>query len=597
MKIHIHDKEFKTKPKVNEIKIVSNTILDNSVDVTLEEFAREHTEKGKTAVLCELDSNKLTKSAPIKSQKLIMLDFDNKDPNNLYTIDDLEQDTFMLENACFFYRTFSDSKSNVDKFRVVFELEDYVYSNEEVEKIYQELFKKYPQSDTSVGQTSRMFFGSNSGYEVIDWDNRLKLNLTNLPKEFIKSEVMDESIPNYELIRNKNYELVRKKLEYMSENIVLADEASAFRYLKTLNMREILELPEDNPFIDILEGEENPSASVYQSDDGTYLYKLFNKGGKIPPKDIIGLFSAITGESWFKSIQILIYIIGGEINPNSEIALIKRKTESFISFITDNDFKNIAPSLYSWIGRYVPEITTLLNIMMLYYRQNDKGEIKYINYLGTKKLRIEMESRLGYPISESKIKTVINVLSTIDGIWKLSDDEIPSDLLKTLKSVKKSNQNRNNVYELREYPENVVENMEDIAFELKRNNVTVRGLSFELLYRIFDEEKAKQVFPQNRLIGEYKDTKDEINLSNKSLKIEQLAIKYIMKEIKRKGFVFEASIIRYLYKQGFPDAEYKYKQMIGDIINKYNLNRARLSKSLKEELNINNVKSTKTIIY
>ena len=86
MKIHIHDKEFKTKPKVSEIKIVSNTILDSVVDVTLEEFAQEHTEKGKTAVLCELYSDKLTKSAPIKSQKIVMLDFDNKDPNNLSLI-------------------------------------------------------------------------------------------------------------------------------------------------------------------------------------------------------------------------------------------------------------------------------------------------------------------------------------------------------------------------------------------------------------------------------------------------------------------------------------------------------------------------------
>jgi len=56
---------------------------------------------------------------------------------------------------------------------VVFRLDKVVTSNKEIEQIYQELFKLYPQADCSVGQTSRMFFGSNSGYEVIDWDNRL----------------------------------------------------------------------------------------------------------------------------------------------------------------------------------------------------------------------------------------------------------------------------------------------------------------------------------------------------------------------------------------------------------------------------------------
>src|SRR5699024_7113398 len=103
----------------------------------------------------------LLKSTPILSQELVMLDFDNKDPNNLYTIEDLEQDIFMLENACFIYRTFSDSNSKVDKFRVVFHLDKKATSNSEVENIYQELFRKYPQADTSVGQTSRLFFGSN----------------------------------------------------------------------------------------------------------------------------------------------------------------------------------------------------------------------------------------------------------------------------------------------------------------------------------------------------------------------------------------------------------------------------------------------------
>ncbi|EOS7903419.1 hypothetical protein EFK93_RS13105, partial [Enterococcus hirae] len=51
---------------------------------------------------------------------------------------------------------------NLDKFRVVFRLDKVVTSNKEIEQIYQELFKLYPQADSSVGQTSRMFFGSNS---------------------------------------------------------------------------------------------------------------------------------------------------------------------------------------------------------------------------------------------------------------------------------------------------------------------------------------------------------------------------------------------------------------------------------------------------
>ena len=162
MKVYLSNIPNKEKPNPITIRKISNTIMNTLVDISMQEFAEELAVDSKTVVLAELKEPKLSKYTEIIGQELIMLDFDNKDENNLYTLEDLESDSLMQEYACFIYKTFSDKNSNLDKFRVVFRLDKVVTSNKEIEQIYQELFKLYPQADSSVGQTSRMFFGSNS---------------------------------------------------------------------------------------------------------------------------------------------------------------------------------------------------------------------------------------------------------------------------------------------------------------------------------------------------------------------------------------------------------------------------------------------------
>nr|WP_318036067.1 hypothetical protein [Enterococcus spodopteracolus] len=140
MKLYLSNILNKVKPDQYKVKKISNTIMNNLREITIQEFAEEIAVNGKTTVLAELSENKLSKMTKIIGQELVMLDFDNKDENNLYTIEDLEQDTFMQENACFIYRTFSDLFSEVDKFRVVFQLDKLVTENHEIEQIYQSIF-------------------------------------------------------------------------------------------------------------------------------------------------------------------------------------------------------------------------------------------------------------------------------------------------------------------------------------------------------------------------------------------------------------------------------------------------------------------------
>ncbi|EOS8011722.1 hypothetical protein DUC57_RS13170, partial [Enterococcus hirae] len=332
MKVYLSNILNKVKPDQYKVKKISNTIMNNLREITIQEFAEEIAVNGKTVVLAELSENKLSKMTKIVGQELVMLDFDNKDENNLYTIDDLEADTFMQENACFIYRTFSDLFSEVDKFRVVFQLDKLVTENHEIEQIYQSLLKKYPQADTSIGQTSRMFFGSNSGYEVIDWDNRLdidsllideKMKTTN-PLEVVTGEMLSKDTPVYLLLKYKKYDLVKQKFGNEHSNI-FPDDITASNYFKTRDMREFLEISDENPFYDIFHEEDNPSASVYFTKDiQIYMYKCFSESHPFHG-DIVKVLKEYLGfRSFSEVMDLLIEVTDSEISYLSEIGQAKR---------------------------------------------------------------------------------------------------------------------------------------------------------------------------------------------------------------------------------------------------------------------------------
>lgn len=586
--LYVDTESFNQKPNVDEIKKISTRILNNKCSITVEELADNVGNLGKTVVLADyINGVKLTSKSVIYGQQVLMLDFDSK--KEYFSIEDLENDVFIQENACFYYETFNSTEEK-NRFRVVFILDTPILKYKDVEKAYSDLFKKYPMSDTSVGQTNRLFFGSNKGAIEIDYDNRLIINNLQSDNNQI---ILDESVPNYELFKYHQFDTIAKKLGDTFKG-TFPDESVASSFFRTIDIREFLELPMENPFIDILHEESEPSASVYMKEDnGVYLYKCFSSDNKVT-MDLIKLVTELTGLGMFKVLEILTQVTNSEIDVNSDIAVTKRKTNVFIDFINRVEFKETEPVLYSWIGRYIPEITTLLQVVSTYVWQDfNSGEIRVISFLNTNNIAKEVSGRLGYTVSPTKMKNVINVLAVIDGIYKLEDSDIPTNLLESLNGSKinKEHYRRANVLELKEYSDDYIIDAREIAKELKNNNVTVKGLSFELLYRIFDEDKAKQVFPQTINAN----SKTKISKENSS--IETKVVKFIMQSIENSGYVFEQDIISFLNKRmSKSNATYKLQQMRTDICNKYGLTRERLSKDIQKTYSIQG-KITPKIVY
>lgn len=612
MKCYLSNIINKEKPNPITIRKISNTIMNTLVEISIQEFAEELAVNGKTVVLAELKEPKLSKYTEIICQELIMLDFDNKDENNLYTLEDLESDSLMQEYACFIYKTFSDKNSNLDKFRVVFRLDRVVTTNKEIEQIYQELFKLYPQADSSVGQTSRMFFGSNSGYEVIDWDNRLNvsellgnINVENsLVIEDSNNEIVDDSIPNYELLKLGKFDIIAEKLgnNFSGE---FSDPIVAGNFFKTIDMVEILELPDTNPFLDIFHEETNPSASVYLNEEyDIYLYKCFSEQSTFQGDIIRVIRKLLNIKSYTKVIEVLITITNSEINWKSEIGEARYNAMELQKALKRNTLRLNYPDLNKYLYNYRQEIDLLLDLIFDYtYMDKETGEVKYMNFISLKTYAKLVKENLGYKISEGKMWNILNVVTVTELIRKAESKSIPLDLKEKLILNQQENSGQirtSNVY----YPVVNIENSQILAKEMVENNVTISGLGYNLVYRLFGEEKANQDFPQA-----YKPLEDrglvsmskrDRNLTKASVALEKSAVKILMTQIEEQGYMYESNLISKLArvrKTKKSITQNNFQKIRADIYNNYGIKRERLTKELYYELGIKEKYSSKVVLY
>lgn len=630
MKCYLSNITNKEKPDQYKVKKIANTILNNLRQMAIQEFAEELSVNGKTVVLAELSENKLSKMTPIVGQEVVMLDFDNKYENNLYTIEDLESDSFMQENASFIYRTFSDLFSEVDKFRVVFHLDKLVTENQEIEQIYQALFKKYPQADSSVGQTSRLFFGSNSGYEVIDWDNVLDTDSLLIDSEVVDSnslevvsgEMLNENTPIYLLLKYKRYDLVKQKLGNEHSNI-FPDDITASNYFKTRDMREFLEISDENPFYDIFHEEDNPSASVYFAKDiQIYMYKCFSESNPFHG-DIVKVLKEYLGfRSFSEVMDLLIEVTNSEISYLSEIGQAKRDYNDLRDQLRYKQLKNNYPEVYSYLNRYEDEVIEIMDIMFDFtYLDKTTGKLQYLNYLSLDRITKYVNDRLHKKNSKTKISNIMNLIIVMEMVTKLPPSELPKELKEQLIDKQQSDSQQirtSNVYK----PSIDLAHVYEIAKKLKRNNVTINSLGFEVVYRLFGLEKAKQDFPQayspledrNLIVMSEKDS----NLPKKNVDFENLVVKILFRELKKKGYIFEETLIL-LVTEKLKNIESKKKNKVNgskikksiseqstkqqyvkvraDIINKYDLSRHRNNVETNTLLKVKGKFSSKVIIY
>ncbi|WP_238696139.1 hypothetical protein [Enterococcus faecium] len=239
---------------------------------------------------------------------------------------------------------------------------------------------------------------------------------------------------------------------------------------------------------------------------------------------------------------------------------------------------------------------------------DDNGELRYLNYYSIKNLAKQLARVTNQKkVSLDRTRKILYHMIVTEIVKKKPEAEIPKDIFNGLILEQKKDCTKlrtSNIYEPTNLTDENTAVSEGIAKVLRENKVTVGSLSYELVYRLFGEEKAYQDFPQayKPLVEQkkIKMSKADSNLSQASEKLEKASVRIIMNEIEEKGYVYEKDVISKLAKARrlkVRDTAERFKKLRADIYNKYGLNTCRLTKELYNQLGIKEKYSSKNVIY
>lgn len=207
---------YQSKPNTNDVKRITESITGLNRVLTVKDLAEKVCAKGHT--ICLATMNGRLKKENMLSQQVFAIDIDNKgkDGNVLnkgyMTIDDALSKNFTIFNCAFIYKTFSYS-DDWQRFRLVFVLDKAVTSNDEVERVYDYLFKQYPSADR-IKNSNRLFFG---GTEAIEVNYQNVIELDTIPKQKTRKQARQY---NTTVITNEFESDVRAYAEKDAENLI-----------------------------------------------------------------------------------------------------------------------------------------------------------------------------------------------------------------------------------------------------------------------------------------------------------------------------------------------------------------------------------------
>ena len=167
-------------------------------------------------------------------------------------------------------------------------------------------------------------------------------------------------------------------------------------------------------------------------------------------------------------------------------------------------------------------------------------------------------------------------------IEKLPEDKIPKDDYRKAKAIaaKYNLKKITGFYAFEEYGLNTFNDSEEKAIMLKENNISLKGLSREWVYRTFGEDEANRVYPQYK----YENSKGTSERSDKHT-IE--IVECIMYCIEKKGYATERDVVSILgEKYNYITTEIQIKKSLQEILNSYSLCRIRVNKEYKERYKI-----------
>ena len=616
MQIYLDNQQFNKKPENQEIGIITNKIYKQRADLNLRDLAKEIAEKGRTVMLATYIAN--LKPSELEQQSLLMLDFDNQDKDNQFTLEQALADRFIRDNACFIYRTFSDSRA-IDKFRVVFALDIALDKAEQVTTAYRYLLSKYTQADQKTKNPNRLFFGSNSGFIEINFENRLKKS--EVVREVITEDNTDKAkykintINQYEIIDNtKVYECIKNKefkkakeilaVKYSDRNVLnmeFENEISVKNFYTTeVDIVEFLDLPQSKNFCCILTEEENASAGIYRTaKTNIQIYHNFATNFKA---DLIILIAKLAEINTFEAIELIMYLTSSQLIQDTSTQRKLRAVKYFVSKLKSEDLKELYPQAYYYFDRNLEEIIEMIELISEYQYFDKEGNLKIMSHLSLDTMTRILNHRIRHKtITKNTVNKCIYLLTLTDIIIKEQIENVDRDIIRDIQAKRREKgiDDKKRLPNFLTFAEVVdLETVEGILTILRNKKFNVAGcLNYEWIYYNYSQEIADKLFPQKFTENKKSIITENMIYSNDSVKKVEAIINHIHQylTINNTNYIKNATLVAILKENKFPKIEKNLGKFRNKAVAEYEnyfgtkLYLDKINKDLKEELGISEI--------
>lgn len=383
---------------------------------------------------------------------------------------------------------------------------------------------------------------------LVNSDNKDNLSIT------MEKNPLDEKIDNKKIFKCKS------DLYYYINSLDLGE------YLGIYNSMVNCILPEHE--------DDNPSAHIYTNENGMPFYKCF---GCDKARSIIGITEHLSGCKRHEAIEFIKNVYDLELVESEWTQQHKALMIECANFLDSDEFKAEFPELNKVIRTRKHHIKMLLLHFSEKINEDMIFEDKPIFFGSYKQLMEVCATKDCTQLAQS-----LALFALLNLIEKLPENKIPEKELRKAKSIAAQYglKKITNFYSFSEYGVDTFTESEENAKKLKENNVTLKGLSRELVLRTFGEKKANEIYPQFRF-------ENSRGTSEKSDEHTAEIVSCIQYCIDKKGYCTEMDITKMLNaKYHHVTTEVQIKKSLQEILTSYGLKRVRANKDIKEKYNI-----------
>lgn len=467
----------------------------------------------------------------------------------------------------------------------LFEKYPIIIENKPTEKTSKPSTPKTDKNITEKKQPNNQVFNNNSDIYIkciqkLDAKTLRNLVISRVQSEGVFGGLIEEDIYSYSISPLFLHPMSAIDNKGFKDIIQVKNRDEVYKIINNIDMKYLLGLDKnigDNLFSCILpfHQDNHPSAHIFNSKDGTQLYKCFGCefiGTILKLIEKIAKCNRPTAINFIKEVYNIELIQSDWQKKQIEII------DTNIDYLNSNEIEVDYPELYKRIKNKITRLNTLLNIAKTnIYDEDMSFEDKSVFFVSLTKIMDKFNIR-----SKDSANADINLFTLLSLIDKLPEENIPKEMLKKAKhmSALKGYKKIPNHYVIPSYSCETLEKSEEIAKTLKDNNFTMKGMSREYILRTFGIGEANRVYPLSKFENEQGTTKKSNNRTDDIVKV-------IFKVLDKKGYATEKQVTEVLRKKyGKTKTGVQIKRSIQEILDGYGLKRIRCNKEIKNQYGI-----------